>query len=418
MKKYIKKILGDNISSKIGIIKKYLMSIPKILSKQTLKISSKKIERVEIYELKNKNVFCGYYDLKPIQDNKILVHVCKKNSNTKSDEIELGYFNMDTKNYVKIINTKAWSWQQGSRLRWSNIEKNVIYYNDVENEKYCMKKYDIEKNETLQVVPYPIYDMDYKEEYGVTVNFSRLQRLRPGYGYNYLEDVTVNQKAPEDDGVFAVNLKTNESKLLISLKELAELVDKELEFEHYINHISLSPEGDKIMFFHLWTKPGVDMWNNELCVINIDGSGFKVLEDKEKVSHYDWKNNNELLITGVKQNKEEFYRYYNTDTLEKTDVIGKNLKRDGHPIHSLDKCVFYSDTYPDNKTCMQNLFEYNMKNKEYTLLLEAFANPRLVGEKRCDLHPKFISKENVIIIDSTFKKCKRNLVLIKIKSEN
>ena len=307
----------------------------------------------------------------------------------------------------------AWCWQQGSRLRWSNNDKNIVFYNDVDKENYCFKKYDISNNTLIDTVPFPIYDINKEETFGISLNFSRLQRLRPGYGYDAIEDYTKDDKAPRDDGLFLVDLKNKTKKLLVSLFDLAMLVDKELEFEHYLNHISISPEGNKIMFFHLWTDKRWMGWRTQLCVINSDGSDLKILEDEDIVSHYNWKDENTLLITGIKNpSKENFYRLYYLDENTKKDIQNEHLRRDGHPSFEKTKKVFYSDTYP-NKKHMQSVFEYDVNENKCEQLLQVFSDPRLVYEKRCDLHPK-LSSNNRIIVDSTYKGCKRSVIIINL----
>jgi hypothetical protein len=66
-----------------------------------------------------------------------------------------------------------------------------------------------------------------------------------------LKDHTENEYAPKDDGLFLMDIETGETNLLISLYELAKEVDQ-LKYEHYINHISFSPDGASLVFFHIW----------------------------------------------------------------------------------------------------------------------------------------------------------------------
>ena len=417
MKQFVKKILGEQFCHKISLTIKYIRGLKKVVTKRTLVVNSDKVEKIEEYSLKDKHVFCGYYDLVPIKDQKMLVHVLDKKGKTNVREIELGYFDMNDNKYVKITNTKAWCWQQGSRLRWSNKSKNIIYYNDIEGEHDCFREYDLEKNQIVQTIPYALYDIDPEEKCGIAINFSRLQRLRPGYGYSYLKDNTMGQNAPKDDGIFVVDLKTGTRKMLLSLYDLAKLTDDELKYEHYINHIAFSPDGSKILFFHLWTEQNQSTWKNELCVINIDGTNLKILENEYRVSHYDWKDNMELLITVIeKPGEKEFYCYYNVETGEKVRIENKNLKQDRHPVHAKNSKIFYSDTYPD-ENCMQQLFEYDTERNEYTLLVSVFSNLRLNDEKRCDLHPKLVKDANQILIDTTYKGCKRSVLIANLKDE-
>lgn len=415
MKKIVKKILGKKNTSKIKNYIKYFKYYSKILGKDIFFLNNKIVKKYNVYYQNKKNIFCGYYDLNPILNNKLLVHVVDKNASPQKDLAEIGYYDLCTNKYHKITDSKAWCWQQGSRLRWSNIENNTIYFNDYINNRYCFKKYNINKNKIIKVISYPLYDIDKNEKYGVSINFLRLQRLRPGYGYSNTTDETKQEKAPKNDGLFLVDLEKNTKIMLVSLYELAKLTDLNEEYEHYINHISFSPNGKKVMFFHIWNEKSDFDWKTQLCVIDINGKNLKILEKNDIVSHYCWQDDETLLITGVDiKNKVEFYRYYK---LKNNDIIGledNKLKRDGHPTIWENKQYFCSDTYPNSK-CMQTLFLYNVKKRKYVNICELFSHPMLEGEKRCDLHPKLDLKDNKIIVDTTYRKKSRSVMVVELK---
>lgn len=413
IKESIKKCIGGKRISLVRANIKLIKSKTIYKNKIKTEINEKEIESLEVYEQKRKNVFFGYYDLKQIKENKMLVHVTKKNANTKKDFVEIGYYNLQNNKYNFVTISRAWCWQQGSRLRWSK-EKNAIFFNDVNENGYCTKKYDISNMKTLDIIDYPLYDIDNEEEYGISINFSRLQQLRPGYGYNFLKENRIIEKAPNNDGLYIVNIKNKEKKLLISLQELAQRNDKDLQYYHYINHVSISPDGEKIMFFHLWTNKNQTNRKTELCIIDKNGKNFQILEEEFLVSHYTWVSNDELLVTAVDTLKGKcMYIRYKIIQKDKFMIENKNLIEDGHPTF-LHVNKFVSDTYPDNIS-NQRVFSYNINTNTYTQLLKIYSNPMLYDEKRCDLHPRIDNVENRITIDTTFYKKKRSIVLLKLK---
>jgi hypothetical protein len=242
-----------------------------------------------------------------------------------------------------------------------------------------------------------------------------LQSLRPGYGYSRGKDFTKKALAPVDDGVFAVDLKTKAVSLLYSLKDLAEqVVSKPTDF-HYINHISVSPDGKRFMFFHLWTKDSLDMWKMRLLVSDINGSNLIELEREDIISHYSWIDSNRLMVTKV-ANKEPCYVIYDLRTGSKEIIQNYKLINDGHPTFFENKREFVSDTYP-LENCMQTMFFSSIENNSYIPILEAFSDPRLYIEKRCDMHPRFDGKHSAINIDSTFSMGLRKIIFLKIRKE-
>lgn len=373
-------------------------------------IYNKKKYEIKIFKKYKKNVFNGYYDINPLKEEKMLVHINKNNDKTSNKCIEIGYYDINNRNYKNIITTKAWSWQQGSRLRWSNLLENVINYNDWKEEKYCNIFYNIKDKKIIKKIDFPLYDMTKDEKYGLSINFSRLQRLRPGYGYNVLPDKTENEKAPKNDGIFLIDINNNTSKLIIPLDKLAKTNDIKLEYEHYINHISISPNGRKFIFFHIYNKKNGG-WITQLCSSNIDGTDLKILDNINLVSHYTWKNDKEILITGIEmENNKFFYKQYDIDGKYIKDITKNELEQDGHPTY-IDENNFISDTYPKN--FYQTLFKYNIYEKKRIDIVKLYSDPRLDGEYRCDLHPKYDDKNNIIFIDSTYAGKNRRIISIK-----
>ncbi len=412
MKKILIKIFGKKFLRYCKTIVIYIIKFPTFVFKNKINGNPNLIKDVNIFSVQNTNTFFGYYDINPLKDNKLLAHSIRKNADTKKEDINIGYFDVNTHEYTYLIKSKAWCWQQGSRLRWSNDE-NVIIYNDIDNNHYCTRYYDINKKKIIKTISFPLYDINADESYGISVNFSRLQRLRPGYGYDKLLDLTKEDNFPKNDGLFLVDIKNNNSKLLISLYDLAKDVKDYQNYAHYINHVSFSPNGNKVMFFHLYVASDNDEWRTRLCIYDIVKDKLEILEKDAIISHYDWMNNENLLVTTFEFGEEKRdYRIYNLNNKKYKVVDNEKLKKDGHPTF-IGNDKFISDTYPDNNY-YQHLFEYDMKNNRYNEILSIFSSPRLMDDKRCDLHPRIV--KDGIIIDSTFKGNKRSLVFIKLKN--
>ncbi len=419
IKTMIKKMIGQK---KFNKIKKNIYFLIIFCTRKlhiNIKTNKEYVEKKMSFYQKGKNIFCGYYDVQPLKNNLLLVETMKKGANPKKDKAEIGIYDINYRNNYKVItDTFAWSWQQGSRLRWSN-DDNYIFFNDYVDGKYCCKKYNIQNNEE-KVIPYPLYDIDRNEQKGISINFSRLQRLRPGYGYCNIIDKTMNNKAPKDDGVFLIDLNTFEKKLLISLEELAKISDdNKVKFEHYINHISFSPNGNLVMFFHIWNSDEnpVFKWKTQLCIYDIENEKIDIIEKNDIVSHYNWIDNEKLLITGTNlKSYKGFYRIYDLKNKNKKEIKDEMLLNDGHPTMTSNSSIFISDTYP-NKYSFQNLFMYDIKNNKYCLLLKVLAKYSEDPETRCDLHPKIMEKENIVAIDTTYRNDLRSVLLIKIRME-
>ena len=77
--------------------------------------------------------------------------------------------------FDKAAETRAWCWQQGSMLQWFDDDR--LIYNDVEDDHHVARLTD------GTVFSRPVYTLSNDRRYALSLNFSRLDVERPGYGY-------------------------------------------------------------------------------------------------------------------------------------------------------------------------------------------------------------------------------------------
>jgi len=376
-----------------------------------------KVKQPKFFEMSSKHVFFGYYDLTDLNaaGDKALVHVVGKNANTSSDQAEIGYFDLESGEYRRIASTRAWCWQQGSRLRWHPLYPDVILFNDVYNNEYVVKSVDIGTKEAF-VLTTALYDISFDFKYGIGLNFSRLQRLRPGYGYSVLPDLTKDVYAPEDDGVFLADMENRSLKLVVSLHELSQKCDNGATKEHYINHVSFSPDGSMFIFFHITMDVSiVSSRKIYLYLYRIDTGMLELVEGKWTTSHYCWSGANELMTTAIIEKGKTAYVVYDMSTMSKKVIENKDLKSDGHPSFFSDNSGFVYDTYPDRNS-FQKLLKYDTMTSEATVLSSFYHTPIRIGELRCDLHPRLWENEGkrVITLDTTCSSGLRKVALLEL----
>ncbi|MBP3664859.1 MAG: hypothetical protein J6J03_06840, partial [Tyzzerella sp.] len=337
--------------------------------------------------------------------DKILAHVVKQNASPQIDDAMIVWFDAENGEMHEIEKTGAWCWQQGSRLRWHPKEQDTILFNDLDHGEYVTKKVNL-INGIAERVSRALYDVDTEFKYGLALNFSRLQRLRPGYGYSRIGEKNADIAAPADDGVFRVDMHSGDEVLLFSLKDLAK--DVSAEGFHYINHLSISPSGKRFTFFHLWTLGAKQSWKMRFYVANADGSGLTLLDDEYIISHYCWVNDRQMIVTDTKGK----YIWIDTVSGEKKVIVSEHLNKDGHP--SWMNRGFLTDTYPQGKKSMQHVFRMNESGSEYLGILKVFSDPRRYGEKRCDLHPR-VTSDGKVTIDTTALGGVRSILAFKLK---
>ena len=361
---------------------------------------------------KEKESFFGYYDKSPI--NLTNEYIIFHSSNISTDKlpsqnipVDIVLFDLKNNTYELIDKSYSYNWQQGSRLMW--IDKYKFIYNNFENGEYVSKIYNI-KTKSFKIINFPIYDV--YNDFAISLNFERLDITRGDYAYKN-KNLNINWKDNKNDGLYYVNLKNNEVKLILSLQDVIDFnyKDSMKNAKHKFNHIMISPDGKKVMFMHRWFLENGRRFDT-LFVSNVDGSGLKVVADKGMVSHCYWYNNNNIFGYLREFAGDKFYMI-NINSLEKK-VVGEEVidkTGDGHPTIYKEKMVF--DTYP-NKARMLELYLYDLAKNNLEKLGEFFQSFDFYGETRCDLHPRFSFDGKKIFFDSVHEG-KRYLYMMELK---
>ena len=353
-----------------------------------------------------RQVFFGYYDVSPFSsDGQKLLAICAPLANVRPgprDTVEIGWYHFDdlSKKFHTIDQTTTWCWQMGCRLQWYPADSNdSVVYNRLVDGKYGCVIRETYTRKIVRTINHPVYSVSRDGKYGLTLNFSRLHRLRPGYGYANLPDLTVHSPAPADDGIWRIDLATGREDFLFSVSDIAgsEPLPSMEGAEHYFNHICFNPTGTRFMFFHLWLKDGKR--NSRLITSNINGNDRCILTKTGAVSHYTWHGNRELLVTSRQPDGLVYYLF--EDESSKHQIIGSELlKGDSHPTLSDDGTRLLFDTYPDELRD-QHLGLLELETGKITILGTFFSPGRFKGEVRCDLHPRWDQQKNRVCFDSS-----------------
>lgn len=402
MTQFLKKFVPKHIKS---IIKLFLTFFLRV-SYYSLKWRGHTGNAVHLADGNNPTFF-GYHDKTPFNADgtKILaMSITASDTDPRSEctPMKLGYFRKkDAGGFENRFNafadTNTWCWQQGCMLQWHPLQADSqVYFNALVNDGYGAVLFDIEQGKKVRNYKYPIYSLDPTGRYAATLNFSRLGRLRPGYGYGLLPDSTAGNPAPADDGLFLLDLQSGERQLLVTLAELAQSAG-DANAQHYVNHATFSPDGKRIVFFHLWLTRG-NCRKNRLCVYDTESQSWCVLEKNRSVSHYCWLGNNEIIVTTKTPEKRQITKY---DVLlgQKYDLY-LLCGGDTHPMRSpVEPDLVIMDSYPDNAR-NQHLYLYSVSRNKRTLLTYFFSPFKFRGQVRCDLHPRWDREGKFAVVDS------------------
>ena len=374
-----------------------------------LKIFSLKVSVDSVYEIqslgkKNTDVFFGYYDISPFspKGDKIVYLALNKENNAADIVIQ----DLNTNSEHIISNTSAWNWQQGCRVRWLPNKEESIIFNDVKDTQYVSKIINLTNNE-CKFLNWPLYDIDRFGQYGLTIDFSRLGKYRPGYGYtnfDYIEPLTLLS-----EGISIVDIENNTIDKILTYEEIFnKLSDPNINIENcYINHLSYSPSSKKFLFFWIQIIKGVH--KASLFVYDMLEEKLVLLENTLSVSHYDWIDDQSIIVTAYNDSRDCKYFIYNLNGDRKA-FLPELLIQDGHPTW-INENLVVSDTYPD-KYGYQKIISIRQVDKKIETLLEIYSSYKIHGEKRCDLHPRVDNENKIICFDSNTHG-KRNIKLMR-----
>jgi len=216
---------------------------------------------------------------------------------------------VDTERHNEIIRvdkTHAWNPQQGTMFYWNPQAPGTQFFftdRDLETGKVFTVLYDIHKKRRVREYRYddaPIGNggVDQRGRTFLGLNYGRLARLRLVTGYPGALDWSKKDNAPENDGIFIVNIKTGKKQLLVSYQQLADrLRQREPDMQDtalFINHTLWNRPGDHVYFFVRggWNKRGTRI--NTPCSIRVDGTGL-TLHNMHIGGHPEWAEDNLLI---------------------------------------------------------------------------------------------------------------------------
>lgn len=362
----------------------------------------------------NYEYFFGYYDKSPwdVTDRFIL---CMRAKNTWSDvspRETADILLIDTEKekeapgrIQKIAETRAWNVQQGCMLQWMGPEYgDRILYNDYRNNRFVSIIFNL-KTRKEEVFDAPVYSVSSDGTFALTLDFSRLYNLRPGYGYYNVKEVTEGINLPNTTAIWKIDFLSGEIIPVLKYTDFAAFQPrKEMQGKdviHKINHIMISPNGKRFMVLYRWFRGQRKF--SRLITCNTDGTDMYLLSDDDMVSHCFWKNNLSILAFENKKKNGPGY-YLMKDKTQKYIHCWPQLSDDGHPSYSPDGKKIVTDTYPNKSriACIR-IMDGDERKEEVQVIARVFAPFKYDNDTRCDLHPRWNRNSNQICFDSVFE---------------
>jgi hypothetical protein len=342
---------------------------------------------------------------------------------TEADELTLGLIDLqDGHRWSQIGTSRAWGWQQGCMLQWASAHQ--VVWNDREGDRFVARLLNVRTGQ-VRTLPQAIYALAPNGRFAVGTEFSRIQNLRPGYGYAGVPDLHAGEKAPAEIGLYHMDLRTGRSKLLVSLAQLATLPHQGRSVAdnwHWFNHLLVSPDSRRVMFLHRWRaaittrqEMAVGGFQTRMVTIGAKGQQLYVLDPSGHSSHFVWRDPRHLFVWTKPVGREWGFWLLEDQTQHATLVGGGTMRQNGHNTyvpHTNNEWVL-NDTYPDAER-NHTLYLYHIPSGRQVVLGKFHTPPAYTGEWRCDLHPRCNQQGTAVFIDSTHEGLGRQMYRIDI----
>jgi len=341
------------------------------------------------------------------------------------DTIRVGMLDLQQGNaWTELGTSVAWGWQQGCMLQFIPGSKSKIIWNDRQDGQFVCHIKDIFTGE-LKTLPFPIYTLSPDGRTALSVDFERINDLRPGYGYSGIPDPNKEEIAPEDVGIYRCDLKTGEKELIISianmntipLKPSDDPTFKDFHAEkNWFNHLLFNTDGSRFVFLHRWVSPSkstVGGFGTLMYSSDLEGKDIRIVDGSGYTSHFIWRDPEHLMMWTQHKSKKGFFLFKDDGSDTAVQEGEGIMTRNGHNTYLPGNEWILNDTYPDDER-LQHVFLYHIPSKQRIPIGDFYLDPKYNGEWRCDTHPRSSPDGTKVVIDCPVGDKGRQLVLMDI----
>ena len=321
---------------------------------------------------------------------------------------------------VRAVDTsRGWNVQQGTMFYWNPADpENQFFFNDRDPETgkvFCVL-YDIAQGRRIREYRFedtPIGNggVSFDGKHFAGINYARMARLRLVTGYPGAWDWTVGLSAPEDDGVFLVNVESGEKDLLVSFRQLAEALRRarpEIDsMPLFINHTLWSRTGERLFFFARanFRKPGR---LNASFTIARDGTDLRQ-QETHIGGHPEWDAGSRMIGSIAKRQA-----VFDVDSQKLVELIGD---RDLFPDPEGDIALSPNLEWLANGYKQNGKVHYVIHNRLSGRTYRAGGYElfgRVSGDVRCDPAPRWNRTGDSLLIPSMMEDGTRQMFVLRM----
>ena len=321
----------------------------------------------------------------------------------------LGVVDMkDGNRFIPFTTTRCWNFQEAAMAFWLPWAKDTVVFNDLRDGKFCAVIMNWRTKEEIRVIPHPVSAVSEDGTWAISINYARLFLTRPDYGYygdgqDPLKDVVF----PENDGLWRVDLKTGDAKLIVSCADVKSKVPAVGSHGmSYLCHTVISKDGKRVYFLSRSVEKSMEgvkkfqgvNWFTTAFTCNADGSNIRrCFPEGWGSSHFNWKpalsehDARTMIVTCKWQDKVYTHVEFTVNEEVEAHRVGDDrMNFDGHCIYTPDGKFVSGDGYFDKKHFMRHWKIVRLADNEVRDIGDFFV-PEIYRNiyTRCDLHPRW-----------------------------
>jgi len=112
----------------------------------------------------------------------------------------------DGDRWIELGESRAWCWQKGCMLQWVPGSQSEVIWNDLEGGQLVSHILDVRPKKTHAA--HPIYALSPDGRWALRPDFYRIHEVIKGYGYIPPAGMKRSHPAPEDSGIWRIDLST------------------------------------------------------------------------------------------------------------------------------------------------------------------------------------------------------------------
>ncbi|MDF2713151.1 MAG: hypothetical protein K0R28_76 [Paenibacillus sp.] len=311
----------------------------------------------------------------------------------------------------EIAETRGWGLQVGAHVCWGS--ERLLYYNDKIGCDVFAVEHDLATGEKRRMAG-PVYQAAPDGSYLLSPSLSLINASQNGYGATMPDvcDCVPPVGAPDDEGLWRVDVRTNTKRLLFSLRQAYELLPDKAPFagsRFTFFHTKINRQQDRIMQVVRCLFDDGRKQLKYIVTFAPDGSDAQISLPYElwlEGSHHpDWHPDGRTILMNIQLNE---LRFAAIDSMgDGFKIVAPQARGGGHPSFYQDGRYILTDAYT-GEPCVNERHEVPIRlidtetgREEAICWIWTLGGTKLSAELRCDPHPVWSEDYRYVCFNGT-----------------